>query len=345
MALPQVRGACRAEKRQRRQAAAEFPEAAVLQGRHSRPEDKQSGALAQDSVGLEDMADCAPATGEAHEVARFDGTWLRRRAVALVAWADGRAAAWHLAQSECSSSWATLMLRIPAPVMAVTDGSPGFAKAAHIAWLETRMQRCAVRAARQARRYTTLNPRLDAGIELLETANGLSDAKDADAATAWLLECNAWRTEWEPFPKEFAIKDGRKAWAHERLRKARGSLDRLVREGALFAFVEIAQEHGGKWPATDNAIENVNARLREMLGPHRGLPLVHRIKAIFRRRYMHAESPLPASEIIRVMPTDDDVDGLFAEASKKPSRDDGAPEEYGTGIDWNEFHMPTEFRQ
>lgn len=159
------------------------------------------------------MADCAPATGEAHEVARFDGTWLRRRAVALVAWADGRAAAWHLAQSECSSSWATLMLRIPAPVMAVTDGSPGFAKAAHIAWLETRMQRCAVRAARQARRYTTLNPRLDAGIELLETANGLSDAKDADAATAWLLECNAWRTEWEPFPKEFAIKDGRKAWA------------------------------------------------------------------------------------------------------------------------------------
>ena len=107
----------------------------------------------------------------------------------------------------------------------------------------------------------------------------------------------------------------------------------------------MQQERGGEWPSTNNAVESVNARLREMLYLHRGLPLLHRVKAIFWWCYMHTESPLSAAEIIRVMPTDDDVDGLFKTASGKRGRDDGAPEEYGTGIVWNEFHMPTEYRR
>lgn len=40
------------------------------------------------------------------------------------------------------------------------------------------------------------------------------------------------------------------------------------------------------------------------------------------------------------LPTDDDVSGLFAAASTKPKRDDGVPDEYGSGILWGEFHMP-----
>ncbi len=94
-----------------------------------------------------------------------------------------------------------------------------------------------------------------------------------------------------------------------------------------------------------HAVESKNARLREMLRLHRGLPLLHRIKAIFWRRCMDTENPLPAAEILRVMPTDNEVDGLFALASKQGIKDDGAPEEYGSGIDWNEFHMPTNYRQ
>ena len=31
------------------------------------------------------------------------------------------------------------------------------------------------------------------------------------------------------------------------------------------------------------------------------------------------------------MPTDDDVDGLFAAVSKESGREDGVPSEYGTG--------------
>ena len=81
-----------------------------------------------------------------------------------------------------------------------------------------------------------------------------------------------------------------------------------------------------------------------MLRLHRGLPLIHRIKAIFWWCYMRTEAPLPPAEILRVMPTDDQVDGLFASASSRGGRGDGAPEEYGSGIVWSEFHMPTEYR-
>ena len=146
-------------------------------------------------------------------------------------------------------------------------------------------------------------------------------------------------------PQGVHRKDGKKAYTHERLRKARRSLNGLVREGTLFTFVEMSQEHGGEWPSTNNAVESVNARLRDTLRHHRGLPLMHRIKAIFWWCYMHTENPLPPAEIIRVMPTDDDVDGLFAAASPGKRRDDGAPEEYGAGIIWSEFHMPTDYRQ
>ena len=287
----------------------------------------------------------APFTGEVHDVVFLDGIWLRRKAVVLIAVADGHVVAWHLARTECASAWAALMLRVPAPKMAVCDGSPGFAKAAAAVWPETRIQRCTFHVAAQVRRCTTLRPRLEAGIELLGIANKLADVRDADGATAWLLEYNAWCVKWESFLREYTFKEGRRVYAHERLRKARRILNKLVRDGTLFAFVEMGQEHGGAWPSTNNAVESVNARLRDMLRHHRGLPLLHRAKAIFWWCYAHTESPLPAAEILRVMPTDDDAGGLFAAVSSESKREDGAPDEHGTGIVWEEFHMPTRYRQ
>lgn len=286
-----------------------------------------------------------PFTGEIHDVVHSDGIWLRRKAVVLIAIADGHVIGWHLARTESASAWAALMLRIPPPKMAVTDGSPGFSKAAKAVWPTTRIQRCTFHVANQVKRCTTLRPRLEAGIELLGIANKLSEAKDAEAAIAWLLEYSAWRARWESFLGEFTFKDGKKVYTHERLRKARRILNKLVGNGTLFTFIEMSQGHGGAWPSTDNAAESVNARLRGMLRHHRGLSLLHRVKAIFWWCYMHTESPLPAAEILRVMPTDDDVDGLCAAASEDPRRDDGAPDEYGTGIVWGEFHMPTNCRQ
>ena len=284
-------------------------------------------------------------TGEVHDVVFLDGIWLRKRAVVLLAVADGYVIAWHLARRESTEAWAALMARIPEPVMCVCDGAPGFAKAASVVWPHTKVQRCLFHVAAQIKRYTTLKPKLEAGIELLGIANDLLRVRDADKAAAWLVEYARWCSCWESFLKEFTIKDGKKVYTHERLRRARRSLNKLVREGTLFVFIELQEQKGGVWPSTNNAIESMNARIREMLRLHRGMPTMHRIKAIFWWCYMHTEHPLSAAEILRIMPTDDEVDGLFAAASKDRNPQNGGPEEYGSGIIWEQFHMPTRYRQ
>ncbi len=284
-------------------------------------------------------------TGEVRDIVFLDGIWLKRDAVVLIARSKRRILAWHLAQSECAEAWAALMMRIPEPMMAVSDGSPGLSRAAHAIWPNTRIQRCVFHVASQAKRRTTLNPKLECGRELLKIANKLKDAKDATSAALWLAEYNNWCTKWESFLREFTLKDGRKIYAHERLRKARRSLTKLINDGTLFAFMDMQEEYGGVWDSTSNVIESSNASIREMLRLHRGLPLIRRIKAIFWWCYMHTENPLPPAEILRIMPTDDQVSGLFASEADRINRDDGVPEKYGSGIIWSEFHMPAKYRQ
>ena len=98
--------------------------------------------------------------------------------------------------------------------------------------------------------------------------------------------------------------------------------------------------------STNNMIEGgVNARLREMLRVHRGLSTIRRIKAIFWWCYLHTEKPLPPAEILRVMPTDDQVDGLFASAPASAIETTEHLRNTVRGIVWSEFHMPAEHRQ
>ena len=276
----------------------------------------------------------------------LDGIWIARRVVVLIASTRGHVLAWHLARSECSEAWAALMLRIPAPTMAVSDGSPGLAKAARAVWPKTRLQRCLFHVFESVRRCTTARPKLECGRELYAIAKRLLKAKDADSAAAWLAEYAGWCSRWERFLREFTLKDGRRQYAHERLRKARNILNRLVKDGTMFTFVELQEELGGMRESTNNAIEGgVNAQLRRLLRNHSGMTTMHRVKAVFWWCYMHAECPMPAAETLRMMPTDDEVDGLFANASGSEEKVGAPPEGHGAGIVWSEFHMPTEYRQ
>ena len=285
-------------------------------------------------------------TGEICDVVFLDGIWIARHIVVLIASTRGHVLAWHLAQSESAEAWAALMLRIPEPVMAVSDGSPGLAKAARAIWPKTLIQRCLFHVFESVRRCTTTRPKLDCGRELYSLAKELLKVKDADAAASWLAEYAGWCARWERFLREFTLKDGKRQYTHERLRKARNILNRLVKEGTLFTFVEMQEEYGGVWESTNNAIEGgVNAQIRKVLRNHSGMVKMHRVKAAFWWCYMHTECPLAPAEILRLVPTDDDVEGLFAVASRERSRDDEALEEHGSEIVWGEFHMPTEYRQ
>lgn len=280
-------------------------------------------------------------TGEIHDVVFVDGIYITRKLVILIACSREHVLTWHLAESECSASWAALLAKAAPPSMVVTDGGSGFAKAVRAIWPDTRVQRCLVHVARNVRAKTTLHPQLDCGRELLEIARSLTKVKDADAVAAWLAGYAEWCAKWEKFLREFTLKDGKKQYAHERLRSARHSLNKLVREGTMFTFVEMQQERGGVWDATNNVIEGkVNSQIREMLHAHRGLSTMRRIKAAFWWCYMHSECRASEAEMLRTMKTDEEVEGLFALASKPKSRDDGAPEEHGRGLpDWSEMKM------
>ena len=171
---------------------------------------------------------------------------------------------------------------------------PRVRQAARAIWPATRIQRRVFHAFCQVRRCTTSRPKLDCGIELYGIARRLLKAKDADSAAAWLADYAGWCAKWDRFLREFTLKDGRRQYVHERLRKARHGLSKLVRSGELFTFVEMAEERDGLWDSTNNMIEGgVNARLREMLRVHRGLSTIRRIKAIFWWCYLHTEKPLP----------------------------------------------------
>lgn len=284
-------------------------------------------------------------TGEVCDVVFLDGIWISGLVV-LIACTKEHVLAWHLAESENSGAWAALMAKMAPPRLAVSDGGAGFAKAARAMWPGTCVQRCTFHAFCQVKRCTTSRPKLEAGKELYGLAKKLLKAKDAGSATAWLAEYAEWCSKWEGFLREFALEDGKRRYVHRELRKARRALNGLVRSGTLFAFVEMAEERGGEWDSTSNMIEGgVNAQLREMIRNHRGLSRMRRVKAIFWWCYAHAGSPLPAARMLKAMPTDDDVEGLFAMASKPKRRDGGTPDEYGAGVAWGEFHTAVEYRQ
>ena len=136
-----------------------------------------------------------------------------------------------------------------------------------------------------------------------------------------------WSGFWADFLEDVSYVDGRRRFTHERLRKARSSLSRLLSAGTLVTYLDPTLAADGPLPRTNNPIEGgVNARLRDMLRNHRGLSLMRRVKAVFWWCYLHTESPKPARDVLASMPTDDDIDFLYRTYSVSPKREDGGPE-------------------
>ena len=231
--------------------------------------------------------------------------------------------------------------QVPPPTMAVTDGGSGFAKAARAIWPDTKIQRCLVHIKRQVVRKTTMNPRLEAGKQLLALARRLPKVGNGDEAAAWLADYAEWCSRWERFLREFTLKDGRRLYTHERLRSARHSLNALVKKGTMFTFVQLQDELGGRWESTNNSIEGgVNSQIRLMLQHHRGLRAMRRVKAAFWWCYLHSDFRASEAEMLRTMKTDDEVEGMSARASGTSGQKTDGPSEFDSHFsDWGEMHM------
>lgn len=286
-----------------------------------------------------------PKVEGARRVVYLDGIHLGRKAVVLIASDDDHALGWHLCRSENGRAWAALMSRIAAPDVAVSDGGDGFARALRETWPRTRHQRCVFHAFSQVRRYTTSRPRTQAGIELYGLARALLGITALREADGWVKSLLAWSERWDSFLAQTTRgEDGRVALTHERLVRARRSLVRLVSQGTLFTYLDPRLAEAGPLPSTNNRIEGgVNAQIRAMLRDHRGLSLERRLKAVFWWCYMHSPSPLPAAEILRVMPTDRSIAEVYERLDER-RRLEGTIPRWGDAVVWSELHHSEPYR-
>lgn len=287
-----------------------------------------------------------PVTGEVFRVVFVDGIHLARNVVVLVCRSEEFVLGWYVARSENSRAYKALMARIAPPDVVVTDGGSGFQKARRELWPNTRVQRCTFHAFGQVKRYTTTRPRTQAGVDLYALAKKLLKVGTSEQAAAWLAAYAKWCADYDEFLREETTNDeGKTFLTHERLVKARNSLTALVRQNTLFTYVDPGLvEELGPLPATNNAVESLNGQLRHMLREHRGPSLERRIKAVYWWCYMHTECPLPAAEILRVMPTDESI-AREMRAMSYETRAGAGPQEWGDGLVWEELHKSTPWRR
>ena len=280
-----------------------------------------------------------PLIDEIHRVVYVDGIYLSRSTVILIARSDDYVLGWYVAKSENSRAWRALISRIAPPAVVVTDGGAGFEKARKVVWPHTRVQRCTFHVFCQVKRYTTRRSKTQAGQELYKLALELLRVDEIEKAIAWLKKFNQWCLKYDDFLKELNWIDGKAVIAHQRLVKARNSLRNLIKKNTLFTYLDPELTKLGSLPATNNKIEGgVNAQIKSMLRDHRGLSKLRRIKAVFWWCYMNSEYKQTPAEMLRLMPTDDDVDELFRDAEERYEWRRSLPG-LGTAIDWGELRL------
>ena len=231
----------------------------------------------------------------------------------------------------------------------VCDGGGGIRKALRHAWPHARVQRCLLHICPDIGAILGTNPRHEASRQLLRLAKELTRVKDGDAMAAWLGAYNAWELRHKDFLEQKSIwSDGSENDLHQRLVKARDTMRRRIREHTMFTFMDPELGTATPVPTTNNAIESQNARIRAMPGNHRGLCLLRRIKAVCWWCHQHTEHPENPAWLATHAWRDEQIEHLYRQAWERSDEGRqqvfGIPARYGTGIDWNESHTNTPWK-
>lgn len=282
---------------------------------------------------------------EHHHVIFVDGIYLAHRLAVLIACTKTHVLGWYVARNETTAAWMALFSRIAAPDVVVCDGGSGIASALKHAWPTTRIQRCTYHAFCTVKRYTTTRARTQAGVELYGLAKDLLGVATREEAVDWVRRLATWNQTWKALLAEKTrLSDGRIVDTHARLIKARNSLNTLVGNQTLFTYLEPALVvEDDPIPATSNLIEGkINSQLRAMLRRHRGMSLLHQVKAVLWWCQRHTENPGSAGQVLRETVSDEQIATLFARARERHQAQAEA-EMWGTGIEWTDLHNRTKW--
>lgn len=224
-----------------------------------------------------------------HRQIIVDGTYFNGWCV-LIAFDGTYVLGWQWCDRESSTAWVQLLKRFPAPEVVVADGGTGLQAALDRQWKTTRIQRCFFHVHAAVRRHTTWKPKLTAGQEILGLTRDLMEVRDLDAAAAWMGAYASWEAKWAQFlAHRTYLKKGvdRPSWAkrntrwwytHIRLRRVRKLYRSLIRDDALFTWLDDAycQDDVRTVSRTTSALEGgPNRAVKELLRHHRGLSEDH----------------------------------------------------------------------
>ena len=142
----------------------------------------------------------------------------------------------------------------------VTDGRPGVRNL----FLDVPVQMCHFHQRQIINRYLTLNPKLEASIELKSIASGLCHT----GKEKFVHILDLWHEKWADFLKERTINpDNHKRWfyTHKRVRSAYRSLNGNL--PYLFTYKDYPELD---IPNTTNSLDGYFAHLKELTRIHRG---------------------------------------------------------------------------
>ena len=280
----------------------------------------------------------------------LDGTYTAGGCLIVAATID-HVIAWHWCKHETTRDYQLLLERIEAPLIAVIDGGQGAYSAIKKCWPTTKIQRCLVHAQRVVRRYTTTNPRTDAGRTIYRLALKLTRITTLDEAAAWGVQLHEFSTIYREWMNEkTTIKDPvtgayTKVYTHQRVRAAYQSLLSLHRRDLLFTYLQPPPTtiDPDNLAATTNSLEGgINAPIKELARRHRGLSLPHQRTVMDWWLYLHTEVPDDPVKIARDQRWGQDAlstaTDLITHNTTATTNDIGAPAEYDTAIDTSYQH-------
>ena len=240
--------------------------------------------------------------------------------------------------------------RIEAPLIAVIDGGQGAYSAIKKCWPTTKIQRCLVHAQRVVRRYTTTNPRTDAGRTIYKLALKLTRITTLDEAAQWGVQLHEFSTIYRSWMDEKTlIKDPKtgaltRVWTHPNVRKAYNSLNHLWRSDLLFVYLNPPDGvlEPDQIKRTTNSLEGgINAQLKLLARTHRGRTGEHQRRMLDWWLYLKTELP---DDPVRIARQSDWGQGQLAKVStltqneNQADHETGRPALYDNAIDTNYTH-------
>lgn len=286
-----------------------------------------------------------------HDQLFIDGTYFNTKCL-LVACTLDHVVAWHWCTREDSYNYARLFAQLQPPLIVTTDGQHGALTAIKDTWPTTNIQRCIVHVKRNIQRHVTLKPKLNAGKTLRQLSLKLLKVTTAEEAAQWTAQLQQFYLIYRDWLNEKTYKKdvpadqvpwharNNKTWwyTHHRHRSAYKLLEKLVRDGHLFTYINPPEGVSRKIKATTNCLEGgINAQIKALARTHRGIFDEHQRIAVDWWLYLHTQLPDDPVKIARQQKWGQvalaKVTDLINQEKPDAGQEDGRPATYDTGID------------